>query len=86
MKSFKEQQRDKDNAYSQDMGNASETLESLSGMSEGQLTALLASEAAKAKANGTLNADTLRDFWNQMAPMLNEEQREKLKELIKIIE
>ena len=84
MKSFREQRVNKEN-IGQNSVNAKEALDGLAGMDEGQLTSLLAKEAAKAKANGTLNADTLRAFWDQMAPMLNEEQRKKLQELMKMI-
>lgn len=84
MKSFREQQEDRANGGN-NQTDAAQTIEGLAGMSESQLTALLASEAAKAKQNGTLNADTLRTFWDQMAPMLSEEQREKLKGLLDMI-
>ena len=81
MKSFREQRKEDANAKN----DSAKTIEGLAGMSENELTALLTTEAAKAKANGTLNADTLRAFWNQMAPMLNEEQQKKLAEFMKII-
>lgn len=65
--------------------NAQNTAERLASMNQEDLTKLLMQQAAEARRNGTLNEDTLRTFYDQMAPMLNEEQRQKLSQLIALI-
>lgn len=87
MKSFREQREDKrNNAAPQGApADAAKSVEDLAKMNEGDLTSLLMQEAARAKADGTLNADTLRTFYDQMAPMLTPEQRDKMKALLSMI-
>lgn len=78
MKSFREQQADQND-------NKPKSLDELSAKSPDELYATLLAEAHKAKANGTLNGDTLQAFYDQMAPMLSPEQRDKMAALINAI-
>ena len=81
MKSFREQRQ----AQTERNNGVTADVEALSHMSESDLRALLQQEAAKARANGTLTTDTLRSFYDQMAPMLSEDQRQKMRELLSLI-
>ena len=85
MKSFREQKAAESTKPADATATTAHTLLDLAGMSQEQLTALLTAEAAKAKRDGTLNADTLRAFSDQMAPMLTEEQRAKMAALLSMI-
>ena len=52
-------------------------------MSENQLYEELFKEVVKGKQNGTLTREGLMNFYNMVTPMLNEQQRLKLDEIIK---
>ena len=90
MKSFRELQQDKKNAQNapsdQKESAGKQSVESLMGKSESELTELLMREAAKAKAEGTLSEDTLRAFAEQAAPLLTPEQRAKMEALLRLIQ
>lgn len=52
-------------------------------MSESQLMEEMMEIANNSKAEGSLKSDDLDKFYKQVAPMLNEQQRNRLKQLIK---
>ena len=52
-------------------------------MSENQLYDELFKEVVKGKQNGTLTREGLMNFYNMVIPLLNEQQRQKLDEIIK---
>ena len=54
-----------------------------SSMNENQLYDELFKEVVKGKQNGTLTREGLMNFYNMVTPMLNEQQRVKLDEIIK---
>ena len=85
MKSFREQQKDKENAMTQSNTELGQTVASLAAMNESDLTALLMGEAAKAKREGTLDRESMRAFYEQMAPMLTPDQRKKMADLLALI-
>ena len=78
MRSFREQQQDKDTSSADAVG-------SLAGKSEAELMAMLSAEAAKARAAGTLDADSIRAFYDSVAPMLTPEQRDKMRALLSML-
>ena len=79
MKSFRQQQN-------QPKESLEEAAERMSRLSPDQLTATLYSEVAKAKQSGTLKEGDLQAFCDSVAPLLNEEQIAKLRELIRQLE
>lgn len=83
MKSFRAQHPQGDRAP--DTADAPHTVESLAQMSDSELQALLVSEFNKAKAEGTMDNDTLSAFFAQIAPMLTPEQREKMQRLLTLL-
>lgn len=54
-------------------------------MNESELMEELLKVASKAKADGTLNEQTLKNFEEIVVPHLNEAQKEKLSKLISVI-
>ncbi len=54
-------------------------------MNESELMEELLKVASKAKADGTLNEQTLKNFEKVVVPYLNESQKEKLSKLISVI-
>lgn len=52
-------------------------------MSESQLMEEMMKVANNSKAQGSLKSEDLDKFYKQVAPMLNEQQRNRLKSLIK---
>ena len=79
MKSFREQQRDND------ASTPADAIGTLAGKSEAELMAMLSAEAAKARAAGTLDADSIRAFYDSVAPMLTPEQRDKMRALLSML-
>lgn len=61
---------------------AENTAKKYMGMNEQQLMAEMQRLAAQNKQNGTLNADSLQQFYDKAAPMLTVQQRNRLKSLI----
>ena len=59
-----------------------EKIKEYSGKSESELYAELISLASKGKEDGTLNEKSINDFQEKISPVLNEEQREKLQEIL----
>ena len=66
-----------------DEENIREKVDYYSNMSENQLYEELFKEVVKGKQNGTLTKEGLMNFYNMVTPMLNEQQRLKLDEIIK---
>ena len=84
MKSFRQQyDANRTEAPHENKDNTRQTAESLAAMSPDQLTATLYDEVAKAKAQGTLSDSDLLRFCDSVAPMLNQEQADKLQQLIR---
>lgn len=54
-------------------------------MSESQLMEEMMKIANNSKAEGSLKSEDLDKFYKQVAPMLNEQQRNRLKQLIKTL-
>lgn len=63
--------------------NIREKVDYYSSMSENQLYDELFKEVVKGKQNGTLTREGLMNFYNMVIPLLNEQQRQKLDEIIK---
>lgn len=63
--------------------NIREKVDYYSSMSENQLYEELFREVVKGKQNGTLTREGLMNFYNMVIPLLNEQQRQKLDEIIK---
>lgn len=86
MRSFREQrQAEKVEKTDEEQPSGEQTINKLQGMSEAELMATLRTEAAKAKAAGTMDNATLQAFYDQAAPLLTAEQRDKLAHLITMI-
>ena len=66
-----------------DEENIREKVDYYSSMSENQLYDDLFKEVVKGKQNGTLTREGLMNFYNMVIPLLNEQQRQKLDEIIK---
>ena len=80
MASFKQTQRNKQQGQPD-----SPTMEQLQGMDQSQLMQALLAERDRAKAAGTLNEQTIQQFWDTVSPSLSEEQREKMKGLLALL-
>lgn len=57
-------------------------VDNYSRMSESQLMNEMNKLAFQGKNNGTVTAESLQSFYNQVSPMLSQQQRTKLKQLI----
>ena len=56
-----------------------------SGMNEDELIEELMKSVARSKADGTYNADQMKNFVNLVAPHIGDEQRQKLNNIIQIL-
>lgn len=61
------------------------TVDKFSRMSESQLLSEMKNLAFQGKNDGSINEQSLKDFYTQMSPMLTADQRNKLKSLINSI-
>ena len=57
--------------------------EQFQGKSDAQLMAQLKAEINRGKKDGSFNQETMRNFMEQVAPMMNAEQRKKLEAIAK---
>ena len=79
MKDFKEYLKSKENKSPEDF------LESRKGKNEDELLQELLATAAKSKQDGSLNDESLKAFQKTVEPMLNDEQKAKLKDIMERI-
>lgn len=77
---------DQSNINTNDKAKLQDTISKYMGKSENDLMSEFASTAAKMKAEGKLNKKEIDEFYNKIKGFLNEEQLEKLKSLIKMLE
>ena len=80
MASFRQTNRESAPSHMQE-----KTLEELQNMNRSELMQALLTERDKARANGTLNEETIKQFWDAISPSLNDEQKERMKELLKLL-
>ncbi len=62
-----------------------EQMKQYEGKSEGELTNELKKQVDLAKADGTFSPQAMEQFAARVGPMLNEEQREKMQQLMKMM-
>lgn len=93
LKSFKKSSEKKENRQesSAKQGNVNEEdvtkmFEKYKDKSESELMAELMKEASRGKRDGTFDAGKIRSFQESVAPYLTDEQREKMKNLISMLE
>ena len=65
-----------------DRADAAEIINRYSGFSEDMLIKELLNETGRQKAEGSFDADALEQGVNAIAPMLNEEQRRRLYDIV----
>ena len=65
--------------------NIREKVKSYEGKSRNEIMAELAAAAEKGKRDGTLSGSDLEGFYKKAAPMLSDEQRKRMREIIEKI-
>ncbi|MDR1906181.1 MAG: hypothetical protein LBQ27_04605 [Clostridiales bacterium] len=70
---------DKDKQSEQEI---KEKIKKFEGKSKSDIMSELVAAVEKGKRDGTLNAAELENFYNRAAPMLNEDQRKKMRDII----
>ena len=83
-KRFKNTKQTKDTSEINE-GSMRETAEHYANKSEGELLNDIMKIAHENRVNGTLNDDKLAEFERNVAPMLNDEQRARLRNVIKML-
>ena len=79
MKNFKDYVKNKESNTGSDI---QKTVESYSGKSESELLQEIMGLADKGKKDGSLTEESIKNFEETMSPLLNEEQKAKLKTIL----
>jgi|GEM_PF-4172974 len=85
MKNFKEYAKNKNenvNGSAQTTDNIEDTVKKYSEKSESELYSELFSLAEKGKKDGTFNENSIKEFEQTLAPVLNDEQKAKLEQIL----
>ena len=84
-KSFRNQRKQNENHKEEPTDDLRKKAESYSRKSDDELLDEIIKNVNQGKANGTFSEEQLRQFEQNVAPMLNAEQRERLRNVIEII-